>query len=129
MKFSHTFRIKPVEIDGHDHVNNVVYLRWIQDVAIAHWQSTATIEEQEKFTWFVLRHEIDYRNRAFEGEEVTAETWVGKATRIKCERFTEIRRNGEILVKAKSIWCLLDLETGKPAKITEGLRSVFGMLQ
>lgn len=127
MKFVHSFRVQKSDIDAHDHVNNVAYLRWIQAVAVAHWRAEASIKEQEKFTWFVLRHEIDYKNRSFEGEEITATTWVGKATKIKCERFTEIRRGEDILVLAKSVWCLLDATTNKPTRITSELRELFEM--
>jgi acyl-CoA thioester hydrolase len=127
MKFSHSFQIQKGDIDEHKHVNNVAYLRWIQDVAVAHWFAAASSEQLKFYTWFVLRHEIDYKKRAFEGEEITAVTWVGGATKIKCERFTEIKRGDEVLVKAKSIWCLFEAETNRPAKITDDLRSIFGM--
>lgn len=127
MKFSHTFQIHKGDIDEHKHVNNVAYLRFIQDVAVAHWRAKATPEQQGKYTWFVLRHEIDYKNRAFEGDEITATTWVGKASKIKCERFTEISRDGKILVRAKSIWCLLEWETNRPSRITDDLRELFKM--
>lgn len=123
-RFSHSFHIVKSDIDLHEHVNNVAYLRWIQDVAVAHWQSAAGPKLQETFTWFVLRHEIDYKKAAFQGEEITAETWVGKATKIKCERFTEISRGEDILVAAKSVWCLLDRKTKKPVRINEDVRAV-----
>ena len=92
MKFSHSFCVANSDIDEHNHVNNVAYLRWIQEVALAHWVAEATPEMKKKYKWFVLRHEIDYKNRAFEGEEITSLTWDGKATKITCERYTEIRR-------------------------------------
>lgn len=127
MKFVHTFRVPKSDIDVHNHVNNVAYLRWIQDVGVAHWQAEASDEMQEKFTWFVLRHEIDYKKPSFENDEITATTWVGKATKIKCERFTEIKRGEDILVNAKSIWCLLNATTNKPTRITEELKELFEM--
>lgn len=127
MKFSHTFSVQKSEIDEHNHANNVVYLRWIQNVAVAHWQAAATFEMQKNFTWFVLRHEIDYKNRAFENDEITATTWVCEATKIKCERFTTIKRGKDILANAKSVWCLLDAETKKPTRITAKLRELFEM--
>ncbi len=127
MKFSHSFCVQVSDIDEHKHVNNVAYLRWIQEVAVAHWEAVASKEILDVYTWFVLRHEIDYRNRAFEGEEITATTWVGEATKIKCERFTEIRRDEDILVEAKSIWCLLNSKTQRPTRITDELRKPFGM--
>ena len=127
MKFSHSFYIKKDDIDEHNHVNNVAYLRWIQEIAVSHWEAKASLEQQQQYTWFVLRHEIDYKNRAFEGEEITATTWVGEATRITCERFTEITRGEDVLVKAKSLWCLTDAETNRPTRITENLKASFGM--
>lgn len=128
MKFSHQLIVSSEDIDEHKHVNNVAYLRWVQDVAVAHWEAEASFDLQSMFTWFVLRHEIDYKGRAFEGDLVTAETWVGKATRIKCERFSRILRDEEVLVEAKSIWCLLNSETQRPTRVTEELRAMFKML-
>jgi acyl-CoA thioester hydrolase len=127
MKFSHSFCVHKSDIDEHKHVNNVAYLRWIQDVAVSHWLNLAKPDMQKTLTWFVLRHEIDYKNRAFEGEEITATTWVGNATKIKCERFTEIKRGGDLLVEAKSTWCLLDSKTNRPTRITNELANLFGM--
>ncbi len=127
MKFTHSFCVNKSDIDEHNHVNNVAYLRWVQDIALAHWKAEATAEMQEKFVWFVLRHEIDYKNRAFEGEEITATTWVGEATKITCARFTEIKRGGDILVKAKSTWCLLNAVTSKPTRMTPEIKELFHM--
>ncbi len=118
MKFSHSFRVSAEDIDAQNHVNNVAYVRWIQDVAVAHWFSATDEAMREKYTWIVTRHEIDYKKQAFENEEITAITWVGEPTRISWERFTEIRRGEDILVKAKSVWCLIDREKSKPSRIT-----------
>ena len=126
-KFEHSFTVKPDEIDRQGHVNNVRYVQWIQDVAVAHWQRAATAEQLESMTWVVLRHEIDYLRPAFENEEITACTWVGRATAAKCERFTEIRRGDEILVQAKSTWCMLDSKNLRPRRIDDALKEKFGM--
>jgi acyl-CoA thioester hydrolase len=115
------------DIDAHNYVNNVAYLCWIQDVAVAHWQTEASAEMQKKFTWFVLRHEIDYKKSAFENDEIRATTWVGKASKIKYERFTEIKRDDDILVRSKSIWCLLNTTMNRPTRITLELRELFQM--
>jgi len=84
--------VLPGDIDEQNHVNNTVYLRWIQDVATAHWKSLASAESQAAIGWIVLRHEIDYKMPASLGDEILLRTWVGKASRLKFERFTEIRR-------------------------------------
>lgn len=118
MKFSHTFAVSNEDIDEQGHVNNVAYVRWIQDVAVAHWFAVTDETMREKYTWVVLRHEIDYKKQSFEGEEIEATTWVGEPTRISWERFTEIKRGEDLLVKAKSIWCLINREREKPSRIT-----------
>lgn len=126
-KFQHSFAVEPSDIDEQEHVNNVAYVRWIQEVAVAHWRNAVSVDQQSNFTWIVLRHEIDYKKQCFENEEITASTWVGKATKVTCERFTEIRRGQELLVQAKSLWCMLDSKTAKPARITPDLREIFKM--
>ena len=126
MKFSHSFLVNRNDIDAQGHVNNVAFVRWIQEIAVAHWFSATTEAQREKYTWIVTRHEIDYKKQAFETEEVTATTWVGEPTRISWERFTEITRGEDVLVKARSVWCLIDRETLKPTRITEELRKLFG---
>ena len=125
MKFSHSFCVSAEDIDEQRHVNNVAYVKWIQDVAVAHWFSATTEAEREKYIWVVTRHEIDYKKQAFENEKVTATTWVGVPTRICWERFTEITRDDDLLVKARSVWCLIDRETSKPTRITSELKELF----
>src|SRR5439155_1120943 len=69
--------VEPGDIDDLGHVNNVVYLRWVQDVAAAHWEATIAPEERVDVAWVVLRHEIDYQHPAVLGDQVVARTWVG----------------------------------------------------
>ncbi len=125
MKFSHSFTVENTDIDVQGHVNNVAFVRWIQEVAVAHWFSITTEEMRTKYSWIVVRHEIDYKKQAFETEEIIVETWVGEPTRISWERFTEIRRGEDLLVKARSVWCLINRETSKPSRITEELKDLF----
>lgn len=127
MKFEQKFRVTSDAIDLQGHVNNVAYVRWIQDVAIAHWQSKAEKEQIASIVWVVLRHEIDYLQPAFENEEITARTWVGSATAATCERFTEIVRGRVLLVKARSVWCALNAQTGRPRRIDARLKEQFEM--
>ena len=126
-EYEHSFTVTAEDIDEQGHVNNVRYVQWIQDVAVAHWRDSATPEQLEGVTWVVLRHEIDYLRPAFAGQEITARTWVGKAWAVKSERFTEVRRGDEILVSAKSIWCALDSKTFRPRRIDDRIREKFGM--
>ena len=125
LKFEHKFTVPAEDIDEQNHVNNVAYVCWIQDVAIAHWKQAATIEQQAKFTWIIVRHEIDYKKQAFEAEEITATTWVDNWRGFSCERFTEITRGAELLVKSKAIWCMIDKQTHRPTRISADLKDRF----
>lgn len=127
MKFSLVHSVSAEDIDEQGHVNNVAYLRFVQMVAVAHWLDVTTPQQRQKYTWFVTRHEIDYKKPAFENEEITAATWVGEAKTATCERFTEIRRGEVLLVQARSIWCLIDRETSRPARLTSELKELFQM--
>jgi acyl-CoA thioester hydrolase len=131
--FEMTVPVLPADIDEQRHVNNTVYLRWVQDVATAHWRALASAEAQRLIGWVVLRHEIDYKAPACLGDEILLRTWVGKATRLTFERFTEIRRkrgrpdevNNELLSQARTLWCPIDSQTGKPIRVPADVRAQF----
>ncbi len=125
MKFSHEFSVEKCDIDELGHVNNVAFVRWVQEVAIAHWLNATTAEQQAKFIWIMLRHEIDYKKQAFAGEEITATTWVGEWTAVTCERFVEIKRGADLLAKSRTVWCMLDRERAKPTRISAELKVLF----
>ena len=108
-------------------MNNTVYLRWVQEVATAHWRAIASPEAQKIIGWVVLRHEIDYKTPAGLGDVIVLRTWVGKATRLTFERFTEIRRNndGQLLSKARTLWCPINTQTGRPVRVSTEVREQF----
>lgn len=129
--FEMAIAVEPSDIDGLGHVNNVVYLRWVQDIAIAHWKAVASAADQEKLLWVVLRHEIDYKVAARLGDAILARTWVGAATRIKFERHTELRRasDGCLLAKARTVWCPINAVTGKPTSVSAEVRAGFSVAE
>lgn len=114
-------------IDARNHVNNLSYLQWCLDAAEAHWEAYASPTLKENFVWYVLHHSIDYKNPAFEGEELQIETWVTSAEGVKSERRYKISRilDKKVLIEAKTLWCLLDAKTLKPTKITDEIRNLF----
>jgi acyl-CoA thioester hydrolase len=115
------------DIDEQNHVNNTVYLRWVQNVATAHWRAIASREAQATIGWIVLRHEIDYKAPATLGDEIVLRTWVGKASRLTFERFTEIRRqsDGQLLSQARTLWCPINEQTGRPTRVPEEVHTQF----
>ena len=126
-RFEHAVTVSPADIDELGHVNNVVYLRWVQETATAHWRAAAPAAVQAEVVWVVLRHEIDYRLAARPGDQVIAATWVGEATGTRFERFTEFRRasDGEVLAEVRSVWCPLNAQTGRPRRIDPALHNYF----
>lgn len=119
--------VEPTDIDQLGHVNNVVYLRWVQDVAVAHWRAAAPAADQERLRWVVTRHEIDYRRPARAGDEIIARTWVGAASRLAFDRHTELLRasDGKTLARARTVWCPIDATSGKPTDVSAEVRARF----
>ncbi len=125
MKFEQKIIIEKAEIDEQGHVNNISFVRYVQEVAVGHWFHVTTREQQETFAWVMTRHEIDYKKQAFEGEELTVMTWVNTWTAVTCERLVEIYRGPDLLVKSKTIWCLFDRQNSKPKRIPAELKALF----
>src|SRR5213076_526555 len=115
------------DIDEQNHMNNAIYLLWVQDVATAHWQAIASSEAQAAIGWVVLRHEIDYKTPATLDDEIVLRTCVGKATRVTFERFTEIRRKSDhqLFSQARTLWCPIDVQTGRPTRVSAEVREQF----
>ena len=115
------------DIDELGHVNNIVYLRWVQEAAVAHWRALAPTEAQGAVAWVVLRHEIEYSRAAMLGDELVARTWVGTAEGLSFERHTEIVRcrDARVLARARTLWCPVDMATGRPRRVPDEVRRLF----
>ncbi len=116
-RFKLGIAVKPQDIDELGHVNNVVYLGWVQLVAATHWTKLSTAEIRSKNIWVALRHEIDYVSPAFIGDDVVGYTWVSSLEGAKSIRHVEFYSGEKCLAKAKTNWCLLDAATLKPKRI------------
>ena len=117
--FEHRVTAKPEHIDELGHVNNAVWVQWIQEVALAHWYSVADPAHQDAYIWVVVRHEIDYLRAVFEGETVTGRTWVGEAPRgARFDRHMEfVGEDGKVRVKATTQWAVIDKASGRPLRV------------
>ena len=118
--FEQQIEVKDSDLDDLNHVNNVVYLQWVQDVAKAHWAVLSNEDINRKYAWVVLRHEINYHRPAKLGDVLTVRTWVGETAGFRSIRHVEIldSMQGKI-VTAQTTWCLIDAVTFKPAKIND----------
>jgi acyl-CoA thioester hydrolase len=125
-RFALPFTAQPEDIDELGHVNNAVYVRWIQDIATAHWRAVARAEDVDRYVWVVTRHEIDYRRPTMPGESVTARTWVGSPQGARFDRFVEIAgADGAVKVSARTVWALVDAATRRPLRITPEIAAPF----
>lgn len=117
---------EPTHIDELGHVNNAVYVQWIQAIATAHWRAVARPEDRERYVWVVTRHEIDYRRASNLGETLTARTWVGAPQGARFDRFVEIvGADGSLRVSARTVWALVELSTMRPLRIPPELAAPF----
>ena len=115
------------DLDAMQHVNNVRYLQWVQDVAEAHWKKVAQPEWLENYAWVVLNHFIEYKKPALLGDEVKITTHVHENTGPKSNRLVRIHnaKTEQLLVQASTWWCLLDAKTGRPLRVTDELVRAF----
>ena len=117
--FELTLTARPEHIDELGHVNNAVWVQWIQQVAVAHWDSVASAAHKNAFYWVVVRHEIDYLRAAHEGDRITARTWVADAPQgARFDRFVEFAgEDGKICVRSKTQWAIIDKALGRPIRM------------
>jgi len=125
--FEQPITITQNDIDENGHVNNISYLKWVQDVAIAHWNSVATNDMKTQLLWVVSRHEIDYLKQAYLDTKLIAKTWVAEPAGAKSDRYVNIcdATNDSVIAKIKTTWYLLDGQTKKPKRIDPAIMNVF----
>lgn len=115
------------DIDENGHVNNVVYLRWAQDMATAHWRSLAAPDAQATWAWIALRHEIDYRRALLPGETASARTWVAETAQgPRYDRFIRIDGpDGQMCAQVHTTWVLIEQATGRPKRVPAWITEMF----
>ncbi|MBQ4805789.1 acyl-CoA thioesterase [Aquimarina sp. MMG015] len=125
--FQYTITVPKSAIDDMNHVNNVTYLHWVQDIAKKHWETKTTETIRETYVWVVLNHFIEYHSPAFEHDELTIQTWIDHHHGAKSERHTKIIKTStkKVIVTAKTMWCLLHKETLRPTRINKEISTLF----
>jgi acyl-CoA thioester hydrolase len=106
-------------IDELGHVNNAVWVQWVQQVAVAHWEAVADPAHKAAYYWVVVRHEIDYQRAARDGDSIVATTWVGDAPRgARFDRFVEFTdADGKVCVRCRTQWAIIDKALGRPIRV------------
>ncbi len=127
LPFIRDFTASPEDIDELGHVNNAVWVRWIQDMATSHWAATAAPEHVDAYIWVVTRHEIDYRGNVALGESVTGQTWIEKPPRgATFDRRVEfVNSAGKVIVSANTTWAMLDRASGRLCRVPAEVAAPF----
>ena len=117
--FELTLTARPEHIDELGHVNNAVWVQWIQQVAVAHWEAVADAAHKEAYYWVVVRHEIDYLRAAHLDDRLTARTWVGDAPQgARFDRYVEFTApDGQVCVRSRTEWAIIDKALGRPIRV------------
>jgi acyl-CoA thioester hydrolase len=128
--FQLDFIVEAGDIDMLDHASNIAFVRWIQDVALAHSAAVGlSFEAYQRMgaVFMVVRHEIDYLRPALRGDALQARTWISSARAASCERSTQIVRaeGGQLLARGLTTWGFIEMATGRPRRIPEDVRVAF----
>ena len=120
-------QVRPEHIDDNGHVNNVVYVGWLQDAGTAHWNARFDAEARARWSWVAVRHEIDYlRPLLPDATDVRARTWVGDPNGPRFNRYVRIEdAEGRLCAQGVSEWVLVDATTMRPHRIPPDLLPPF----
>jgi len=115
--YRHPITIEPADIDHMGHVNNAVYLRWVQEAVVRYWETVAPAEAVAQHLWVALKHEISYRRPAFLEDGIVAEVLAERVQGARTFFSTIIKRGEDVLAEVSSSWCCLDADTKRPARL------------
>jgi acyl-CoA thioester hydrolase len=125
--FTRNFTASPSDIDALGHVNNAVWVKWIQEMATSHWQAVAAPKHIAAYHWVVTRHEIDYRGNIAAGESVTARSWIESAPKgAQFDRRVDfVDAKGKVIVRANTTWAMIDTKTGRLVRVRPEVSAPF----
>jgi acyl-CoA thioester hydrolase len=125
--FEKTITVYKEDLDELNHVNNVRYVQWVQDIAKEHWLTYASKEVLETYSWFLVSHHIEYKSQALLGDELLFKTLVPKIAGVSTVRHVEITnaKTEQLIVSSKTKWCLIDSKTQRPTRITTEIAQLF----
>lgn len=125
--FSLTFTALPDHIDEMGHVNNAVWVQWMEQIATRHWETVASADVQAAYIWLVTRHEVDYRGNITVGQSVTATTFIPDPPQgARFDRRVDFTNaEGKVIVSARTTWALLDKDSGRLLRVRPDLAALF----
>ena len=128
-RYETQFTVSREAIDVNGHVNNVEYVKWMQEIAVEHAGITGGTEATHSIgcTWVAREHRITYLNPCFEGDEIRALTWVEAFGKVRSMRKYQFERlgDGKVVARGETDWVLIDVRSGRPKPITDKIRACF----
>jgi len=129
LAFQHEFRVDQADIDEFGHANNVVWVRWVNEAAMAHSRAVGLDPETliaMRAMWIIRKHEIEYLLPAFAGEQLICATWPAAVRGATSVRRNVFLRDGRVLARAETTWALLHTETGRPRRVPLEMMHAYG---
>jgi len=125
--FTSTLTVAPNDLDDLNHVNNIVYVKWVQQIAERHWHANAKHDILKNYFWVLTSHHIKYKSQAFLGDEILLKTFVTHSKGVRSTRQVDVYNNfnQQLLATSTTEWCLMDAKTKKPTRITDTIKSLF----
>ena len=124
-RLDHPLAISASHIDHMGHVNNSVYLSWVQEAVVKHWERFAPAEAQADYLWIALKHEITYRRAAFLDDSLIASVVLERVKGVRAFYRTAITRGEEVLAEIESVWCSVDADSHRPVRVARDVVSRF----
>lgn len=118
-------KVEAKHLDDLQHVNNVVYLQWVQDIAGEHWKSKSDPAFDKAYYWVVVDHYVSYKGQAIIDDCLTVKTYVERNNGVKSARIVEFYKGDKLIVQAKTHWCLVNVMTKRPVRIPKEVDKLF----
>jgi acyl-CoA thioester hydrolase len=130
--YSYEFDISSSAVDQNGHVNNVMYVQWMQDAAVRHYEAMGGTEPTQAIgaTWVVRSHMVEYLSPAFAGDRIQVRTWVVNVRRVRSlRRYRFVRGpDAQLLVRGETDWVFVDIKSGSPRAIPAEVAGLFTLV-
>ncbi len=125
--FETNIQVTKGDLDVLNHVNNVRYVKWVNDIAERHWLKNATKDITDQYYWVLISHHIQYKNSAFLNDIIHLKTYVTRSEGVTSTRIVEMynAQTKKLLAQSETVWCLMNSKTNKPSRISAEIVNLF----
>ena len=125
--YEKTLTVQSEDLDELNHVNNIRYIEWVQQISKEHWEKVTSSQLRSTLIWVVRKHEVNYFKSAVLDDQLTLKTHIAQNKGPISTRIVEVWNNKThtLLVKASTDWCLLDASSFRPKRVPEHIASLF----